>query len=133
MDGFEVVVGAGSLRSSTGVRFAHRWTPEGVSVDGDFTGGHLLHLAAAGCVLNDLYREADAFEVTISGARVTARGGFDPQTWASTGITYDVELDAEGDADATQRLIEHVDAVAEIPKALRSGAEIWRTPIVADN
>jgi hypothetical protein len=29
---------------------AHRWTPGGVTVEAGFTGGHLLHLAVAGCV-----------------------------------------------------------------------------------
>src|SRR5258708_3662579 len=57
---FEVTVSAGTLMSASGavVRFPHRWTPGGVTVEADFTGGHLLHLAAAGCVLNDVYREA---------------------------------------------------------------------------
>ena len=56
---FEVTVGAGTMMagSGTAVRFPHRWTPGGVTVEADFTGGHLLHLAAAGCVLNDLYRK----------------------------------------------------------------------------
>src|SRR5213078_3824002 len=48
---FAVVVAAGSLRSedSRAVRFPHRWTSEGVTVETEFTGAHLLHLAAAGC------------------------------------------------------------------------------------
>ena len=47
---FEATVGAGTMRSdsSTAVRFPHRWTPGGVTVEADFTGAHLLHLAAAG-------------------------------------------------------------------------------------
>jgi hypothetical protein len=59
---FQVTVGAGTMRaaSSAALRFPHRWTPEGVTVEADFTGGHLLHLATAGCVLNDVYREAAA-------------------------------------------------------------------------
>jgi len=57
---FEVTVAAGTLMSDStaAAHFPHRWTPEGVTVEADFTGGHLLHLAAAGCVLNDVYREA---------------------------------------------------------------------------
>jgi uncharacterized OsmC-like protein len=65
---------------------SHRWTPGGVKVEADFTGGHLLHLAAAGCVLNDLYREAEALGIELKGVRVTAAGGFDTATWRSTGI-----------------------------------------------
>ena len=46
---FEVTVSAGTMRSdsSAAVRFPHRWTPGGVTVEADFTGAHLLHLAAA--------------------------------------------------------------------------------------
>ena len=79
---FEVTVSAGTLRpaSSPAVRFPHRWTPEGVTVEADFTGGHLLHLAAAGCVLNDVYREATALGIEVKGVRVSAAGGFDTGT-----------------------------------------------------
>ena len=57
---FDVVVGAGTLRlnDAAAVHFPHRWTPGGVAVSSDFTAAHLLHLAAAGVLLNDLYREA---------------------------------------------------------------------------
>ena len=78
---FEVTVGAGTMMSGSAaaVRFPHRWTPGGVTVEGDFTGGHLLHLAAAGCVLNDLYREAATLGIELTGARVTAAAGSAPQ------------------------------------------------------
>src|SRR5258708_12766403 len=89
---FEVTVGAGTMMSGSGaaVGFPHRWTPGGVTVEADFTGGHLLHLAAAGCVLNDLYREAAALGIELAGVRVTAAGGFDTATWQSTGIQHPV-------------------------------------------
>ncbi|WP_218108570.1 hypothetical protein, partial [Actinacidiphila rubida] len=62
---FTVVASAGSYleRDDDGgpaVRLPHRWTPEGVAVRTEFTGGHVLNLAVAACVLNDLYREAAA-------------------------------------------------------------------------
>lgn len=123
---FEVVAGAGSLRSETDVRFPHRWTPGGVSVDTEFTGGHLLNLAAAGCVLNDLYREAEQLGIELAGARVTAAGGFDTTTWTSTGITYSVELDSPAPDGELARLLEIVDEVAEIPRALRAGVPVRR-------
>ena len=127
MEQFKAVVGAGSYRSSGGVPFPHRWTPGGVTVDADFTGAHLLHLAAAGCVLNDLYREAQDRGIHLDGVRVTASGGFDPATWSSTGITYRAELDSAADATDLAALLAHVDAIAEIPRALRSGAPV--TPL----
>ena len=67
---FEVAVSAGKMipAPGAGVRFPHRWTPGGVAVEADFTGGHLLHLAAAGCVLNDVYREAAALGIELKGS-----------------------------------------------------------------
>lgn len=128
MDEYAVVVGAGTLTSSSpeATRFPHRWTDVGVSVECTFTGAHLLHLAVAGCVLNDLYREAEALGLTLDGARVSAAGGFDLDTWASTGITYVVELDGVEDDAARAHLLSQVDAVAEIPRAVRAGARVTR-------
>jgi uncharacterized OsmC-like protein len=127
-DRFEVAVGAGTLMSASGaaVRFAHRWTPDGVTVEGDFTGAHLLHLAAAGCVLNDLYREAAARGIELKGARVTAAGGFDTMTWQSTGIGYCVQISSDAPAGDPADLLEAVDEVAEIPRAIRAGAAVRR-------
>lgn|GEM_PF-485999 len=122
---YEVVVGAGTLRSwmAGAVTWPHRWTPEGVTVEADFTGGHLLHLAAAGCILNDVYREAHRLNVPIDGVRVTASGGFAP-TCRSTGVSYSVEVDTTAPHDDIEVLLKIVDAVAEIPEALRLGASV---------
>src|SRR4051812_9226514 len=100
MPEFTVVVGAGSRRSDAEntVAFPHRWTAEGVSVEAPFTGAHLLILAAAGCVLNDVYREAVAMSIEIDGVQVTSTGGFDPETWQCTGIGYAVQVDSPAPA-----------------------------------
>jgi uncharacterized OsmC-like protein len=124
---YGVGVAAGSLRD-TGpgtVQWAHRWTEGGVSVDAPFTGAHLLHAAVAGCVLNDLYREAVERAIALDGVRVTARGGFDA-AWHSTGVTYTVELDSAAEVADLARLVEAVDEVAEIPSALRAGLTVRR-------
>ena len=125
---FEVTVSAGTMRSdsSAAVRFPHRWTPGGVTVEADFTGAHLLHLAAAGCVLNDIYREAESLGIDVSGVRVTAAGGFDTTTWQSTGIDYSVESALMPPPDQLAHLLEVVDQVAEIPQAIRPGASVRR-------
>lgn len=123
---FEVLVGAGTFRTDGGASFPHRWTDEGVSVETVFTGGHLLNLAAAGCVLNDLYREAANLGIDLAGVRVSAVGGFDTETWQSTGITYTVELDSAASLSELDRLLEVVDTVAEIPRALRAGMTVGR-------
>jgi hypothetical protein len=87
---FEVTVGAGTMMSASGaaIRFPHRWTSSGVTVEADFTGAHLLHLAAAGCVL--------------------------------------VEVSSDASADQLAQLLDVVDQVAEIPRAIRAGAPVQR-------
>jgi OsmC-like protein len=125
---FDVVVGAGSLRSvsAEAVSFPHSWTSTGVTVEAEFTGAHLLHVAAAGCVLNDVYREARSVHLVIDGARVSASGDYDTDTWASTGIQYRVELDSAADTDDLAALLARVDEVAEIPRVLRQGSTVHR-------
>ena len=126
MGDFDVVVGAGSLRSTddAAVHFPHRWTGEGVTIAGAFTGAHLLHLAVAGCVLNDAYREAVPLGIELNGVRVTATGDFDRTTWASTGISYAVEIDSDSSPEDIARLLATVDKIAEIPKTVRTGTTV---------
>jgi OsmC-like protein len=131
MGDFDVVVGAGTLRSQAAdaVRFPHRWTAEGVTVDAPFTGAHLLHLAAAGCVLNDVYREAATLGLAVLGVRVSASGSFDTGTWKSTGISYAVEVDSPAAAAEIDALVQRVESVAEIPKSIRAGASVDRVRV----
>ncbi|WNM23758.1 OsmC family peroxiredoxin [Demequina capsici] len=128
METYEVTVASGSwcLPDAGGTRFPHRWTDEGVVTDAVFTGAHLLHLAVAGCVLNDTHREAQALGIEVRGVKVVARGGFDERTWTSTGIEYGVTVDASADAATLDVLHARVDAVAEIPFAVRAGASVVR-------
>lgn len=125
-DTFEVVVSSGSMRPERGVAMPHRWTAEGVVIESEFTGAHLFHLAAAGCVLNDVHRESIRLGIVVNGVRVRARGGFDTSTWASTGVTYDVQVDSDADESEIAELIAVVDDVAEIPRALRTGTSVQR-------
>jgi hypothetical protein len=124
---YTVSVSAGSLTTDTKHTWhlPHRWTREGVSVEALFTGAHLLHVAVAGCVLNDLYREAEQLAIVLDGARVTASGGFD-KGWNSTGIGYDVQLDSSAEPVLLETLLARVDKVAEIPRTLRVGTSVSR-------
>jgi uncharacterized OsmC-like protein len=95
-------------------------------VEADFTGAHLFHLAAAGCVLNDVYREAQQLGIVLDGVRVRANGDFDTATWTSTGVGYAFEVDSPATPDQIEELLQVVDDVAEIPKALRSATAVTR-------
>jgi hypothetical protein len=57
---------------------------------------------------------------------VTATGGFNTETWQSTGIGYRVEVSSDAPAEDVARLLEVVDEVAEIPRAIRAGAIVTR-------
>ncbi len=129
MDSFAVTCASGTFRGGQpgdGVtHFAHRWTSGGVDVTAPFTGAHLLHASIAACVLNDLYREAEQRGLRLDGVLVEAEGGFTPD-WASTGVSYRVQLDSPSDPEALQRLLAIVDEVAEIPRAVRAGTDVTR-------
>ena len=56
-----------------------------------FNGGQLLHLAVAGCISNDLFREAAGRGLTLRRVVVTVDGDFAGDPAVSTGITCDGE------------------------------------------
>ena len=100
--------------------------PQEFSID-EFTGGHLLHLAVAGCVHNDLFREAVARGISLSHVKVTADGGFDGDPCVSTGIGYSVHLEGSASAEQLNALLAHVERIAEVPSAIRLGGEVRLT------
>ena len=86
-----------------------------------FNGGQLLYLAVAGCISNDLFREAPRFGVELDSVHVTVEGNFSGNPAVSDQIAYDVELTGSGDLDG---LVREVDRIAEIPNTLRQGASV---------
>lgn len=92
-----------------------------------FSGGQLLHLAVAGCVSNDLFREAAKRGITLTRVAVTVDGDYGGQPATSTGISYSVELTGQAPESDLAALVNHVDVIAEIPNSLRQG-----TPVTLD-
>ena len=89
-----------------------------------FNGGQLLNLAVAACVSNDLFREADRRGLALRRVRVSVTSEYVGSPAVSTPIEFDVELDgdaAQADLDA---LLDHVDAIAEIPNSIRNGTPV---------
>jgi hypothetical protein len=123
---FAVAAGAGTLRPESGLGLPHAWTEQGVVVVAEFTGGHVLHLSVAACILNDLYREAQKLDVVLDGVLVEADGDFDPDSWSSNGIGYTVRLDTAATQDQVDALLARVDEVAEVPRTIRAGASVRR-------
>ena len=127
-DDFPVVLTAGSLRADPagGWLVPHTWSDGGVVIEAPPNGAGVLHVAVALCVLNDTFRESRDRGVEVRGVRVSTRGEFDPDTWASTGVTYALEVDSPSAEDDVAALVARVDEVAEVPRALRAGMTVER-------
>ena len=108
---------------TVGLRNARTGMLQELSID-EFTGGHLLHLAVAGCVYNDLWREAAARDIRLTRVHVTADGAFEGDPCRSTGVTYRVSVEGESPESELRALVAHVEQIAEIPSALRLGLEV---------
>jgi putative redox protein len=89
-----------------------------------FNGGQLLHLAVAGCVSNDLFREAAKRGMKLTRVVVTAGGGYGGEPAVSAGISYSVEVEGLAPDEDLGALVRHVDQIAEIPNSLRAGTQV---------
>ena len=89
-----------------------------------FNGGELLYLAIAGCVSNDLFREARAVGLRIDRVRVVVRGDFAGDPAVSSDVEYEVEISGGGPPEQLRALVDQVDAIAEIPNSLRRGTVV---------
>jgi len=89
-----------------------------------FNGGELLHLAVAGCISNDLFREAARLGITLSRVHVEADGDFSGNPAVSSGIRYQVTVDGDRPRAELDDLVQLVDRIAEIPNSLRRGTAV---------
>ncbi len=93
----------------------------------EFTGGHLLHLAVAGCIYNDLFREAATQGITLTEVEVRADGAFHGDPCVTTGIGYTIHVQGEAPKSALEALVAHVERIAEVPSAIRLGGDVRLT------
>lgn len=89
-----------------------------------FNGGQLLNLAVAGCVSNDLFREAARRGIRLDHVRVVADSDYAGSPSTSTVIEYEVELSGDASQEVLADLVAHVDEIAEIPNSIRRGTEV---------
>ena len=89
-----------------------------------FNGGQLMYLAIAGCLSNDLFREAIGRGIKLDQVVVRVVGDFVGDPAVSTEVTYEVELNGDADEEALRGVIDYVDRIAEIPNSLRSGTPV---------
>ncbi|HEX2112701.1 MAG TPA: OsmC family protein [Gaiellaceae bacterium] len=114
---------------------AHRVDPSGFVVshhlaDGAeicverLSGGHLFHLAIAGCVFNTLFQLAAARNVKLRECRVVVDGEFDDVAPKSKGISYAIELAGDASPDELSAIAREADAKSDIPNLLRADTSV---------
>lgn len=105
-----------------------RWSWTGRSRGGGgglgFNGGQLLYLAVAGCVSNDLFREARTDGIALHRVVVRVGGDVDGEPAISGEIGYRVELTGDASEERLRALVAHVDEIAEIAQSLRLGTPV---------
>ena len=89
-----------------------------------FNGEQLLYLAVAGCISNDLFRDARAAGVELGRVRVKVGGDFVGEPAVSEEICYEVEVSGDAPDEQLQALVDRVDEIAEIPNSLRQGTQV---------
>jgi putative redox protein len=107
---------------------------DGIQIEAQpLSGGHLLHLAVAGCVFNDLYHLAADRGIRLTDVRVSATGGFEgEEPTLSTGITYQVSVSGEASEQQLRELVDEVDKIASIPDVLRRETTVSLSDVKVD-
>lgn len=94
------------------------------------SGGHLLHLAMAACVFNDLHGAAAAAGITLGRVQVRADGGFDEALTRSTGISLDVEAEGAAPEEDLERLVRDVVGKAVILRIVGASTGVRLASVV---
>ena len=88
------------------------------------TGGELLLLALATCYCNDIYREAAARNIEVTGVEVEVDGHFEAAGMPASSIVYRARIRADASEEQIRELMLHTDAVAEVQNTLRLGTPV---------
>lgn len=90
-------------------------------------GGELLFTALATCFCNDIYREAVRRKIDITSINVNVTGEFGGEGEPAKKISYEVKIDSPNPTHEIEKLIAHVDSIAEIHNTLRQGIAVTLT------
>lgn len=104
------------------VTVKHHRTPRAEITADVLSGGHVLHLAVAACLFNDILRLATERGIGLAQLRVSAGGGFDAN--GSTGVGFAVDIAGDVPDDQLRALVDEAERDATIPAALRRGTSV---------
>ena len=114
----------GTAQPTNQIAVVHHRTPEVEwSIDSG-TGGHMLHLALAQCVFNNLLRMAGERGVTLDDVSVVADGEFNREGTASTGIECTIELSGSAEGAELTELAEAAFLDSTVAAVLRRGGPV---------
>ena len=94
------------------------------------SGGEVLFLAIATCYTNDIYREARHLGITVDVVEVEVDGDFMGAGMQAEKVKCKIKVTAEASEEKIRELVEHTDAIAEIPMSLRNGTAIELTEVI---
>jgi uncharacterized OsmC-like protein len=94
-----------------------------ITVD-TLSGGHLLHLAVAGCLFNDILRAAGQRGIPITDLRISADGGFVGDPLLSTGVHYSVTIAGDAPDDVLRALVVECQDASAVAQSLRRGTPV---------
>ena len=103
--------------------------PQHKGFGSSISGGEILFLAIATCYCNDIYREGIKLGIKVDHVEVDVDGDFMAAGEPATNVTCKIKVTAHADEDEIRKLVEHTDAIAEIPMSLRRGTPIALTEI----
>lgn len=89
-----------------------------------FNGGQLFYMSIAACWSNDLYREAATMGIELGGVELTVDGDFPTRGSGSTRVTVDLVVRSAAPEERIRALIDEVERIAEIPRAIRESPSI---------
>ena len=95
------------------------------------SGGHVLHLALAQCVFNNVLRIAKDRGLQLSELSVEADGDFDAAGTASTGIDCSIELAGDTDRSELAAVAEAAFHDSTVVAVLRRGGTVELTSVQA--
>lgn len=90
-------------------------------------GAELLFTALATCFCNDIYREAVRRKIEITSVEVNVNGEFGSEGEPARKISYRVKIGSPNQKSEIEKLIAHVDKIAEIHNTLRQGIDVTLT------
>ena len=93
------------------------------------TGGHMLHLALAQCVFNNVLRISRERGLTLDDLAVTADGGFNAEGTASTGIDCTIVLGGNADRSDLTGIAEAAFSGSTVGAVLRRGGPVELTSV----